>query len=122
MIAGIPGTGIGGLLYLLISITIPLNELWMKLTKKNRKRKATSQNILITVSIIISLFITGWVLYIIFPETIIQKFSINGDPSNEQLLKKIFIISPFIITLATLIGVYLCMHILRFIYHTNRSN
>lgn len=106
MIAGIPGTGIGGLFYLLIALWMPVRELFLKMLRRgcHRRRRLVKKHLFITVSVIIGMWATielvDWLL--------IQTRMLNNNSQN------ILHVAPFLLTLAALIFVYLGLHVLRF--------
>jgi hypothetical protein len=109
MIAGIPGTGIGGLFYLLIALWMLFRELYLRIREKGslERWRIVKGHIFITLWIIMGMWATGefigFILITIFP-----KLTSKGISNN------ILHITPFLFTLATLISVYLCVHILSF--------
>jgi MFS family permease len=65
MSVGIPGTGIGGLFYLISGLLIPAREILASATKKPRRPKAWSlivRQTLMVIGILAGIWLTGWIL------------------------------------------------------------
>lgn len=62
MNAGLPGTGIGGLFYILLALLMPLRELYLTARgRSSRERwRLVLQQLLIACGIVASLAATGW--------------------------------------------------------------
>ena len=62
MNAGLPGTGIGGLFYVLLALLMPVRELYLTARgRSSRERwRLVLQQLLIACGIIASLAVTGW--------------------------------------------------------------
>lgn len=62
MNAGLPGTGIGGLFYILLALVMPLRELYLTARgRSSRERwRLVLQQLLIACGIVGSLAVTGW--------------------------------------------------------------
>jgi len=114
MIAGMPGTGIGGLLYLIIAIRMHIEEFYFTLIGKNSLKRlpVVKRHLFITAGIIIGMLATGWFIALIIPVVISQNPSMS---INFNIKNNVIQISPFIFSLATLIGVYIGVHVLRII-------
>lgn len=72
MIAGLPGTGIGGLFYLLSALVMPLVELVRLLLwrKRTSNWKLVFSQFALAVGIIVAFSLTGLILNYLFPVTV----------------------------------------------------
>lgn len=120
MIAGMPGTGIGGLLYLIIAIQMHIEEFYFTLIRKNSLKRlpVVKHHLFITAGIIIGMFATGWFIALTIPVVISQNLSV---PINFNIKNNVIQINPFIFSLATLIGVYIGVHVLRIIVRQRKA-
>lgn len=109
MIAGLPGTGIGGLFYMLIALWMPVNEVIdiIRGRANPKNMQLVKTHILLTSGILIAVIATGWLAGCL---AIIILFGIPGASTQvENFLQ----IAPIILSFLTLIAVYLAMHVLR---------
>jgi len=118
MIAGLPGTGIGGMFYLLASGWMMLREGWSKLTKRQdlSRSKVVKRQILLAVLIVAGMWATGELigrLLLLLSQTtgLLGRFlNLHALSNGKYNLWKTSIIYW---TLGTLIGLYLLMHNIR---------
>jgi heme/copper-type cytochrome/quinol oxidase subunit 2 len=128
MIAGLPGTGIGGLFYMLLALWMPANEV-INIIRGRANPKDTQlvkDHLFLTLCIVIAVIATGWVagllaVLILFGSsgTGITGTSIAG--ANRVPIENFLHIAPIILTSLTLLAVYLVMHSLRFAKRAHRS-
>ncbi len=106
MVAGIPGTGIGGFFYLIIALWMPVRELYLKLRNRGcpRRRRLVKGHLFITAGLIMGMWATGELVGWLLARTGMLK----TGPQN------ILSVAPFLLTLAILAFVYMGMHVLRF--------
>ena len=105
MVAGIPGTGIGGIFYLLIALWMPIRELYLTVRKQGSSERwhIAKGHILLTLWVIVGMWAMGEFLGMLLHHSkVISKGTQN-----------ILHIAPFFLTLATLVAVYLGVHGLR---------
>ncbi|HSL69501.1 MAG TPA: hypothetical protein VK864_04625, partial [Longimicrobiales bacterium] len=62
MTAGLPGSGIGGLFYLIGAVAMPFRELARRLGGRPRRGALVASQAALALSIIVALWATGWVL------------------------------------------------------------
>lgn len=107
MIAGIPGTGIGGLFYLIIALWMPIRELYCKVFKRSSLERwhIVRRHIFITLWLIMGMWATGELLGLL-----LLHLGMNGSHRSHNFLH----VRPFLLTLATLTFVYLAVHAIRF--------
>lgn len=117
MIAGIPGTGIGGIFYLLISLWMALRESGLTLGRKTTRdsRSAARRHAMLTASLIMGMWATGWFLgFILFTKVgnHLSKAASNGAVYSVQNVIKV---TPIFFAFAALAGVYVSVHVMRLI-------
>jgi hypothetical protein len=107
MIAGIPGTGIGGLFYLLITLWMPFRELYLVLRKRSRPapRRVMRQQLCMSLGLITGMWGTG--------ELIAQVLRWAGLVDAQNFLHR----ASILVTLGVLIVVYLTVHLIRVSVH-----
>lgn len=110
MIAGIPGTGIGGIYYILLALMMPVQEtyrLCMRRSSIERWLQVAAQTGN-AIGILISAWLTGWL--------VIYTFNLLKFDSQSQTIKtmtNIISVSTFHVALVVLGSVILSVHILR---------
>lgn len=123
MIAGLPGTGIGGLFYLIIALFMPVREFYFKIRNRDdaKRWQIVKKHYLLTIWIILGMLITGWLLGWLIEIIIPTNNVISG---NSGYAENVIRVSTFLFTLFTLIIVYLNMHVLKFIFRRkiNQNN
>jgi len=122
MIAGLPGTGIGGIFYMLMALYMPLNEITNKIKghkNSNDKMPLVRKHMFLNFSVILAVIITGWlagwlaILILFGIHDIYGLLGIYGaNPSNVQV-ENFLQIAPIILTFLTLLAVHFAMHVLR---------
>ena len=113
MIAGIPGTGIGGIYYILLALMMPVQETCRLCVRRSSAERwlqvaAQTGNAL---GILITAWLTGWLLIHTF-----AVLRIHGLGSQSQAVKtmtNIMSVSTFHLALVVLGSVILSVHILR---------
>jgi hypothetical protein len=117
MTAGLPGSGIGGLFYLLTALLMPVHELGrtlMGLSSAKRWRLVIQQAAL-AAGILLAVWATGWalgwVVHWIGPVTT------GGGLAAQVREVNILRLTPLVITLATLGGVMLAVQALRLLVY-----
>lgn len=120
MIVGVPGTGIGGLFYLIVAIFMPVREFYLKIRNRDdvKRWQIIKKHYLLTIWIIIGMLITGWFLGWLI-EVIIP--TNNVIPGSSSHVENVIRISALLLTLFTLVIVYLNMHVLRFIFKHKKN-
>lgn len=113
MIAGLPGTGIGGMYYLLASGWMLLREGWLKLNKRQdlSRSKIVGRQMLLALLIVGGMWVTGelvgrLLLLLSQKSALLHRFF---DPHTHNL----WTTSIFYWTVATLVCLYLMMQSLR---------
>ncbi len=109
MVAGIPGTGIGGIFYLMSAFCMPLREMTKLVRGKSNlmRWKFIVMQLGLASGIVMGFWITGWILAMVIPQKAHVFFIIT---SNGKILK----ITPFITAITVLFTVLLSVELLRF--------
>jgi len=116
MFAGLPGTGIGGIYYLLIALWMPMREVFQKIRKKgySSRIRFVLRHLGLTLGIILAMWVTGELLGILlvslYPESMANLASKTGVSAHNILE-----VSPFLIAICTLSIAYILLHTLRFL-------
>lgn len=117
MIAGLPGTGLGGLLYLLIALWMPIREFYFTLRRQSNPERwrAVGRHTLLTAWIIIGMWATGWLLGWLLALTFPAEVSNLSAIGTGMHVTNVIQVTPFLLTLATLVSVNLGVHVLRIV-------
>jgi hypothetical protein len=111
MIAGLPGTGIGGMYYLLLSLWMPIHGLFhnVKRDLPSFKKGIIMRQVFLTVMVIGGMWVTGWLLGIclavVFPSSPVTGASFGSFAIARNVIQ----VTPLILTLVTLTVVYIGM-------------
>jgi hypothetical protein len=116
MIAGLPGTGIGGLFYLLASGWMAFREGWSKLKKRHdlSRSKIVKGQLLLGLVIVAGMWAMGETigrLISLLPTTLLNR--LLGPHALSHGKFNLWKTSIFYWTIGTLMGLYLLMHSLR---------
>jgi hypothetical protein len=125
MVAGLPGTGIGGLFYLLASGWMLVREGWGKLVKRRdlSRSKVARRQIPLTLAIIAGMWATGEVmgrLLLLLPQNASRRNRILDLLALSTGKYNLWSRSIIFLTLATLVSLYLFMHGARLAMALNR--
>jgi hypothetical protein len=129
MIAGLPGTGIGGLFYMLIALWMPVNEVIdIVLGRANSKNtQLVKSNLFLTLCIVVAVIATGWLagllaVLILFGPAGVVIVGAGVAVTNRGVSVENFLhIAPIILTSLTLLAVYLIMQSLRLAKRVHKS-
>jgi hypothetical protein len=121
MTAGLPGTGIGGLFYLISALFMPLRELVLTARGQSsleRWRRVAIQTI-IALGIILGIWLMGWALgYVIaIASASMHNFGAHWVLTPVNVIR----LAPVVITSLTLAGVLLSVHLLRLVLWISRN-
>ena len=113
MTAGLPGTGIGGLFYLLCALWMPCRELVLTMRGRgNVKRwRAVGRQLGMAVGIIFAMWLIGWLLGLALLK-VVSNESLS-QPARPGQVINILHVAPFIMSLLTLGSVLLSVRVLR---------
>ncbi|MCA9346944.1 MAG: hypothetical protein H6755_07925 [Candidatus Omnitrophica bacterium] len=114
MVAGLPGTGLGGIFYLLSALIMPLGELVMLcLGKSNKKRwKCVFGQFSLAIGILGGFFVTGWIIALL-----IKKI---GGTYAQNAANNIIEVKTFAISTTTLLCVVFAIEILHLLFRKTR--
>lgn len=129
MIAGLPGTGIGGLFYMLIALWMPVNEVInIVLGRANSKNtQLVKSNLFLTLCIVVAVVATGWLAGVLAVLILFGPAGVGiggaGIPSTNRgvSVENFLHIAPIILTSLTLLAVYLTMQSLRLAKRVHKS-
>jgi len=118
MIAGLPGTGIGGLFYLLASAWMAFREGWSKLKKRHdlSRSKIVKGQLLLGLVIVAGMWAMGETigrLISLLPASLLNR--LLGPHALSHGKYNLWKTSIFYWTIGTLMGLYLLMHSLRLV-------
>jgi hypothetical protein len=114
MIAGLPGTGIGGIFYLLIALWMPVNEVINKIRGQadSEDTNLVKRHLFLTLCVIIAVIATGWLagwlaIIILFGiHGFTTGLSINQGINRSAQVENFLQIAPIILTSLTLLAVF----------------
>ncbi len=122
IIAGLPGTGIGGIFYLFIALWMPANEVINNIRgcSNSENRHLVKKYLFLTSCVILAVIATGWLAGWL---AILILFGIRGanNIGNAAQVENFLQIAPTILTSLTLSAVILSMHGLRLAIKVHRS-
>ncbi len=110
MIAGLPGTGIGGIFYLFMALWMPVNEVVNKarghasLENKYMVEKHLFLTLYVIIAVIATGWLAGWLAVIVLSG--IQVVNNYGVTNSAQQVENFLQIAPMILTSLTLLGVF----------------
>lgn len=119
---GLPGTGLGGVFYILLVLWMGVRECWLLLrtaSHLSRWRKIASLGSL-AASILAALWLEGWLLnwFLTSPSIAITVGDFGRGAMNAQIavhsLTPALTIAPFVILIAMFAGVGATSHVLRY--------
>jgi hypothetical protein len=112
MIAGLPGTGIGGLFYLLSTVLMPFREIYLTCRGRSsvKQWKQVGLQMSLALGVVVSFWITGLSLAHVVPLS--ARLDLHGSNWRHVLYIKAFIIS-----IGVLFGVLLAVEIFGLLNH-----
>lgn len=114
MITGLPGTGIGGVFYILLALWMPARELWRAANgrRDQEKRRIMRTQGVLTVfmvpAILAAGWAAGWLFWALVPHAISASAGATSAGSSAAL-RNVLRLWPVLLTLATLAFVYLAL-------------
>jgi hypothetical protein len=111
MIAGLPGTGIGGMYYLLLSLWMPVHGLLhnVKRDLPPFKKGIIRRQVFLTVMVIGGMWVTGWLLGICLDVVMSPSSATGTSFGSFAIARNVIQVTPLILTLVTLTLVYIGM-------------
>jgi len=125
MIVGLPGTGIGGLFYLISAFLMPLVEVIKAIQGRSSVKRW--KEVISLFAMAVGIFLTLWAefecLAYIFPERIANTLIIESSHITVAInLLRHALLTPLIfITIPTLLGIVLIIELLRVIFGRRKS-
>src|SRR5215207_7225971 len=104
MTAGLPGSGIGGLFYLLSALFMPLRELWRALRSRSRPERPVLalQQAGLALGIIAALWWTGWAIDHWLLQPAFARSMMQSLVQSNARVPSVFQVSTFAVGLGTL--------------------
>jgi hypothetical protein len=123
MIAGLPGTGIGGIFYLFIALWMPVNEVIKSLRghANSEDKRLVKKHLFLTLSVIMAVIATGWLAGWLAIMILFGIGGVNQGSGNSAQVENFLQIAPIILTSVTLLAVFLAMHGLRLAMRVHKS-
>ncbi len=114
MIAGIPGSGIGGIFYLLCALWMPVNELGAIVRGRSTARRRRQALVLcgFALAVVAAVWVTGWGLGKLFAQPLHPLAAAAGNPQAAETKNLISTIA-LAVTFGTLGGMVVSVHVLR---------
>jgi hypothetical protein len=115
MVAGLPGTGIGGMYYLILSIWMPVHGLFRKAKGDfpYSKKGIIKPQLFLTVLVIAAMWVTGWLLGLLLAILLPGSTAVATNIGSFAVARNVIRVTPLIITLVTLTLVYIGMRAIR---------
>src|SRR3990172_10846052 len=116
MIAGLPGTGIGGLYYLLLALWMPFREFLSgrRGSSNPDRRRLVRRQVALTVCVVAGLWVTGWVMGWLL--LVLLPVVLGPAPSGSgSLVVNVLTLPPILLTLGVLVAVYVGVRVLRLV-------
>ncbi len=86
MTAGFPGTGIGGIFYILVALAMPLRDLWLRIRRGGANRGTSGRLFLLALGVVLGIFATGWLLGLVMsPVQSAASSGITGALSQPKI-------------------------------------
>lgn len=115
MTAGVPGTGIGGLFYLLAALLLPLRGIVRRVRGVRVSWRAIARNAGLAFGVFLGIWLTGWLLgLLVGPATATLKASARSLPVSITRRENIVRWAALVGGLATLSFVLFTVQIARF--------
>lgn len=116
MTAGLPGSGIGGVFYLLSALCAPVVALARGSRGEDRRGRMVLQQWLLAAGVIAGLVVTGWLLGIIIAHTPLTAWASRGAVA-EARIPTVLRAASLAIAVGTLAAVTLAVWIAAFVVH-----
>lgn len=107
MSVGLPGTGVGGLFYLVSALWMPVRETCRALTGKSdvRSRSLVARQTLIALGVLGGIWLAGWLLGLMLTRVPAVTAVLNAAPALAGRSSNLLKITSLVLGLATLITV-----------------
>lgn len=104
MTAGLPGTGIGGLFYVLSGILMPFREAYRAMLRKSdaRSRRLVAYQTLLALGVVGGIWVTGWLLGLMIGWAPTVAVAVHGARHVVRHASNVVRVTAFFIAFATL--------------------
>lgn len=104
MTAGLPGTGIGGLFYVLSGILMPFREAYRAVLRKSdaRSRRLVAYQALLSVGVVAGIWVAGWLLGLMISWAPTVAVAVHGARHVVRHAANVVRVMAFLIAFATL--------------------
>ncbi len=115
MVAGVPGTGIGGIFYLLSALLMPFIELIKTFAGKSSKKrwKLVSKQMFLACGMLVGFWLTGWILGMILPK---EQLLLSFGAATHKI-PNVFRVESVYFSFLTLGTILLLVQIFSFLSH-----
>lgn len=117
MTIGVPGTGIGGLFYILAALLAPIRSLLLRRRVKVGSPGATGRLFLLGLGVVVGIYATGWLLgFVLGP--VVSSAAVVGSksisrPEIENFLRWSVLLASLLLLAAVLLAVQVARLIVR---------
>lgn len=114
MSVGLPGTGVGGLFYLVSALCMPFREAYRAATGKStpRSRGVVLRQSLIALGVLGGIWLAGWLIGLVLSQVPLVAAAVNAAPGLAGRSGNILRIASFFLAFATLAAVLGAVEIL----------
>lgn len=114
MSVGLPGTGVGGLFYLLSALLMPFREAYRAAAGKSnpRSRRVVLRQSLIALGVLAGIWLAGWLIGLLLGHVPVVAGAINAVPGYAGRSSNILKTASFVLAFATLAAVVGAVEIL----------
>ena len=123
MNVGLPGTGIGGLFYLITALLMPVVELVRLLRGLSslERWKVAVEQWMLAVGILAGLWTTSLVLRILFPSVLVHRHVGHGRMMTTTTGSRLFGVTPTVVSFAALAGIVIAAEFVSLILCRRKS-
>jgi hypothetical protein len=122
MTAGVPGTGIGGLFYILSAVLLPIRAIWKILRGARLSLRSMIKPTAIAVGVLAGIWATGWLIGLLFEPTIVAVKKISEATVSVRIKYENFVHWAALLGgFATLGAVLLSVQLARIFVRQNKS-
>jgi fucose permease len=115
MTAGLPGTGVGGLFYMLSGILMPFREAYRAVRGKSdaRSRRLVAYQTLMALGVVGGIWVTGWLLGLMISWAPAAAATLHGTSNAVTHASNVVRVMAFFIAFATLAVVLAAVQVAR---------
>lgn len=118
MTAGLPGTGVGGLFYMLSGILMPFREAYRAVRGKSdaRSRRLVAYQTLLALGVVGGIWVTGWLLGLMISWAPAVAAAMQGTSHVATHASNVVRAMAFVLAFATLAFVLAAVQVARVVY------